>query len=57
MRKTYFKTTFHPQKPRAGLSTAIASESSLRKDWLKPEEEKAWRRLPRTNVDRENERC
>ncbi|MCZ7380568.1 MAG: DUF2281 domain-containing protein [Candidatus Methanoperedens sp.] len=27
------------------LGTAIASESSLKKDWLKPEEDKAWQDL------------
>ncbi len=27
------------------LDTAIASESSLKKDWLKPEEDEAWRNL------------
>ena len=27
------------------LNTAIASESSLRKDWLRPEEDKAWQSL------------
>jgi hypothetical protein len=27
------------------LSTAIASESSLKKDWLKPEEDEAWQSL------------
>jgi hypothetical protein len=27
------------------LETAIASESSLQKDWLKPEEEAAWQNL------------
>ncbi|HHT9132140.1 MAG TPA: DUF2281 domain-containing protein [Candidatus Tripitaka californicus] len=27
------------------LDTAIASESSLNKDWLKPEEDEAWRNL------------
>lgn len=27
------------------LSTAIASESSLKKDWLRPEEDEAWRSL------------
>jgi hypothetical protein len=25
-----------------GIGTAIASESSLRKDWLRPEEDEAW---------------
>ncbi|MBF0536692.1 MAG: DUF2281 domain-containing protein [Nitrospirae bacterium] len=28
-----------------GLGTAIASEDSLKKDWLKPEEDEAWRYL------------
>jgi hypothetical protein len=27
------------------IGTAIASESSLRKDWLSPEEDKAWKDL------------
>ncbi|MBI4688126.1 MAG: DUF2281 domain-containing protein [Nitrospirae bacterium] len=27
------------------LDTAIASESSLKKDWLKPEEDDAWQSL------------
>lgn len=27
------------------LSTAIASESSLKKDWLSPEEDAAWQHL------------
>ena len=27
------------------LDTAIASESVLKKDWLKPEEDEAWRSL------------
>lgn len=27
------------------LDTAIASESSLNKDWLKPEEDEAWQNL------------
>jgi hypothetical protein len=27
------------------LDTAIASESSLKKDWLKPEEDEAWQSL------------
>ena len=30
---------------RERLDLAIISESSLRKDWLKPEEEKAWQNL------------
>lgn len=28
-----------------GIDTAIASESSLKKDWLKPEEDEAWQNL------------
>ena len=27
------------------LDTSIASESSLKKDWLKPEEDEAWKSL------------
>ncbi|MFH1191653.1 MAG: DUF2281 domain-containing protein [Candidatus Omnitrophota bacterium] len=27
------------------METAIASESSLKKDWLRPEEDEAWRDL------------
>jgi len=27
------------------LGAAIASESSLKKDWLKPEEDEAWKSL------------
>jgi hypothetical protein len=27
------------------MNIAIASESSLKKDWLKPEEEEAWQNL------------
>jgi len=27
------------------LGTAIASESSLKKDWLRPEEDEAWKNL------------
>jgi len=30
---------------RDQMDTAIASESSLKKDWLKPEEDKAWQSL------------
>lgn len=30
---------------RARMDTALASESSLKKDWLLPEEETAWRDL------------
>jgi hypothetical protein len=28
-----------------GMGTAIASESSLKKDWLRSEEDEAWRNL------------
>ena len=27
------------------METAVSSESSLKKDWLKPEEDEAWRDL------------
>jgi len=37
----YLKT----KKLQERLETAIASESSLQKDWLKPEEEAAWQNL------------
>lgn len=30
---------------KEGVETAVASESSLRKDWLRPEEDKAWKGL------------
>ncbi len=30
---------------RERLETAVASESSLKKDWLKPEEDEAWQSL------------
>ncbi|GBD98131.1 hypothetical protein BMS3Abin07_00139 [bacterium BMS3Abin07] len=30
---------------RERIDTAIASESSLRKDWMRPEEDKAWQDL------------
>ena len=30
---------------KEALETAIASESSLKKDWLKPEEDEAWQNL------------
>lgn len=30
---------------RENIDTAIASESSLRKDWLQPEEDEAWQGL------------
>jgi len=30
---------------REGIDTAIVSESSLRKDWLLPEEDEAWQGL------------
>lgn len=37
----FLKTKSQKEKP----GTAIASESSLKKDWLRPEEDKAWRDL------------
>ena len=30
---------------KTGMETAIASESSLKKDWLNPEEDEAWQDL------------
>ncbi len=30
---------------REGIETALASETSLNKDWLRPEEDEAWRDL------------
>jgi len=30
---------------RDSMATAVASESSLRKDWLRPEEDEAWQDL------------
>ncbi len=33
------------QKLKEGMGTAIASETSLRKDWLKAEEDDAWQDL------------
>jgi hypothetical protein len=30
---------------RERLDTAVMSESSLKKDWMKPEEDEAWQRL------------
>jgi len=37
---------FLKEKAVAGrMDTAIASESSLGKDWLRPEEDKAWEAL------------
>lgn len=30
---------------KSGVENAVASESSLKKDWLKPEEDEAWRDL------------
>ncbi|MCK4353602.1 DUF2281 domain-containing protein [candidate division WOR-3 bacterium] len=30
---------------KQSMATAIASESSLKKDWLRPEEDEAWKDL------------
>ncbi len=30
---------------KEGIGTAIASETSLKKDWLRPEEDEAWQDL------------
>ena len=32
-------------QPNSSIETALISESSLRKDWLSPEEDKAWQDL------------
>ncbi len=37
----FLKTKIIRERP----DTAIVSESSLKKDWLKPEEDKAWQDL------------
>ena len=33
------------KKVKNGIENAIASESSLKKDWFRPEEEEAWQHL------------
>jgi len=33
------------KKPQEKMHLSIASESSLKKDWLKPEEDEAWQNL------------
>ena len=33
------------QKAQERLETALISETTLRKDWLRPEEDEAWRDL------------
>ena len=33
------------KKVNGDLNTAILSESSLKKDWLRPEEDEAWQNL------------
>jgi len=33
------------RRSNEGMETAIASESSLSKDWLRPEEDEAWQNL------------
>ena len=35
----------HFLKTKKHMNTAIASESSLEKDWLSPQEDKAWQNL------------
>lgn len=35
----------HKQLSQEKLETALLSESSLKKDWLTPEEDKAWQHL------------
>lgn len=44
--KPNFKTLWKNNTKKAGATfLAVASESSLSKDWFKPEEEKAWKNL------------
>jgi len=36
---------FLKQQKKQGIETALASESALKKDWLKFEEDEAWQNL------------
>ncbi len=40
-----FVRSFEGKLMEEKVGTAIASESSLRKDWLRPEEDEAWKSL------------
>jgi len=35
----------HASENRGGLETYLLNESALAKDWLRPEEDKAWQEL------------
>ena len=37
--------THRPRFSKEKIETALASESSLRKDWMRPEEDEAWQDL------------
>lgn len=39
------ETNHIDRKTKEGLICALLSESSIKKDWLKPEEDEAWREL------------
>jgi hypothetical protein len=39
------RTDWGNKRPTPALETALASESSLKKDWLTPEEDEAWKDL------------
>ncbi|MBI4713429.1 MAG: hypothetical protein HY762_09060 [Planctomycetes bacterium] len=40
-----FRSILSMNRSRERLADAIVSETSLKKDWLKPEEDNAWRNL------------
>ncbi len=40
-----FVTYLKSRTARECMETTLASESSLKRDWLKPEEDKAWQSL------------
>ena len=40
-----FKLFLEEKSLQEGVRTAIASETSLMKDWLRPEEDEAWQDL------------
>jgi len=40
-----FLRLLHKEPLEGGLDLALASESALAKDWLRPEEDEAWRDL------------
>ena len=40
-----FIRSLEVERYEKGIGTEIASEKSLKKDWLKPEEDEAWKNL------------